>query len=221
MITEWNLKEKSSIVKILWETAGADKTLHEKEAKYLLAVQHSFNMSGGEILKSNIMSHQEAMENLSNMDSIKKMQAIEMIQNLITSDGSVHENRIKIMAEALLHIMKSTNELNSSSIKIIRDLHNNIQNHQFYKNYNVILDENNSGFSSINLINKDTRMSVNIFKFYASESDGNIKSIRIYGAELQNHYKNINNSKNIFGFKVTNIKMVTDEASSPFVDVYL
>jgi hypothetical protein len=89
-----------------------------------------------------------------------------------------------------------------------------------YSQYAILLNKNDiSGSASIEILNNGNY--VNKYYFYPDGVRGNIASIAIYGIALQNHYETINRSRNIFGFRVKSVLLITENTMSPFVDINL
>ena len=104
------------------------------------------------------------------------------------------------------------NTLNEQSLKLVMNIYNNMSNH--YPQYDILINKNDiSGSASIEVL------SVNKYYFYPDGVSGNIESIAIYGIALQSHYGTISRTLNIFGLKVKNVALVTQNTISPFVDV--
>lgn len=114
----------------------------------------------------------------------------------------------------------SSNSLNDRSVTMVKTVYNNMKGHPNYREYSVSIDLNDVQGSASITISKYGQ-NANKFYFYPNSNNGNIKSIAIYGASLNGHYNSINNSKLAFGLKVSEIEMVTQNTTTPFVDIYL
>lgn len=112
----------------------------------------------------------------------------------------------------------STFSLNNKSLTLINNILNNMRKH--YTNYSVFLDETGSSGSVSIEVYKDGNY-INSYFFYPTGQNTNIGSIALYGTQLLRHYETINKSKNIFGFRVRNIEMITQNTTSPFLDIYI
>ena len=107
---------------------------------------------------------------------------------------------------------------NSKSLELITNVYNNMSRH--YPQYRCCINkEDVSNSISIEILNGNNY--INKYYFYPDVISGNIESIAIYGIALQGHYETISKSKNIFGFKVSRISLVTQNTMSPFVDIYI
>ncbi len=114
----------------------------------------------------------------------------------------------------------SSAQLNEQSLTMVRTVFNNFRNHPSYSGYSISKNEHDiEGSASITItLNGEN---INRFYFYPALGSGKIASIAIYGVELNGHYQSINKSKLIFGLKVDEIEIVTQNTQSPFVDISL
>ena len=110
--------------------------------------------------------------------------------------------------------------LNEKSLALVTNVYNNMYSH--YQQYDISMNRNDvSGSASIDILKQGAY--VNKYYFYPDEDklNGDIGSISIYGTHLQSHYETISKSRNIFGFKVKSIDLITQGTMMPFVDIYL
>jgi hypothetical protein len=108
--------------------------------------------------------------------------------------------------------------LNDQAMRQIRNLYLNFMSHPNYARYSFqLIDDRHCARIEMSFNGSP----VSLYCFYASPFTGSIGSISIYGASLEGHYKAINSSKNCFGFRVAAVELVTQNTSSPFVDVTL
>jgi len=95
-----------------------------------------------------------------------------------------------------------------------------IQMYAEYNNkYDVSMNENDViGSCSISVINMNNSNTINKFMFFP-DYDGKLGSISIYGSGLNNHFEAIDQSRNCFGFKVSEVTLETTNTLDPFVDI--
>ncbi len=108
--------------------------------------------------------------------------------------------------------------LNPEGVKLARNIFNNFRTHPNYISYDFDFYEE-LGCAVIN-ITKNGNL-VNMYRFYPRPISADIGSIAIYGIALKSHYDTINSTKNIFGFRVSDIEIVSENTTSPFVDIML
>lgn len=113
--------------------------------------------------------------------------------------------------------MFTQQSLNQSAKELVKNIFNNLATHPNYIDYHCTYKEEPT--CAIINITKNGR-NVNMYRFYPDFS-GNLGSIAIYGIALEAHFKTINNSRNIFGFRVSDIELVTNNTIEPFVDITL
>lgn len=107
--------------------------------------------------------------------------------------------------------------LNSKSQSIVSTLYENMKRHPFYAKYDISMDSSNiMSTGCISIVISKNGLMINMFMF-CPKPNGNIHSIAIYGNDLRGHYNTISASKNIFGFKVSDISI--DEFG--YVDVII
>ncbi|PTN09300.1 hypothetical protein C8N47_105141 [Mangrovibacterium marinum] len=116
----------------------------------------------------------------------------------------------------------NTPRLNKRSIAIVKDLYDQLTAGNAYPNFKLSFNDlDDGGSSSISLLNPTTRRCVVKYMFFSLHQEGNIENIAIYGANLHEFHQTINRSKNIFGFKVLDISIETQNTNEPFVDIYI
>lgn len=111
-----------------------------------------------------------------------------------------------------------TLSLSSRSAQLIINVYNSMNTR--YPHYIFSLNkEDIAGSVSIEISNRDRIL--NKYYFYPSGINSNIGSITLYGDHLLKHYDTINNTKNIFGFRVKSIELVSQNTASSFLDIFL
>lgn len=112
--------------------------------------------------------------------------------------------------------------LNERSIFIVEDLFNQLVRTNSYPNFKLELKKrDDGGSSSITLFDPKSNIPKLKYMFFPQGIKTNIHSISIYGIQLKEMYDTINQTKNIFGFKVTDISFETQNSIEPFVDIYI
>lgn len=115
--------------------------------------------------------------------------------------------------------MFATFQLNQESLQLIENIYNNFKTHPVYSQYNIEKSDYDYTSGSIYITIQLYGNPVNRFSFYGGKR-GKIGSIAIYGANLDEHLRNIRSSMKIFGLDVNEVEY-DNQGLSPYVDVTL
>ena len=109
-------------------------------------------------------------------------------------------------------------ELDQRSIRLVDNIYNNFRTHPNYISYQF-KRYSELGCEVLEVL-KDGRH-VNMYRFYPKAYNGELGSIAIYGIQLEQHFRTIDSTKNIFGFKVDDVELVSNNTAESFVDITL
>lgn len=111
------------------------------------------------------------------------------------------------------------NYLDSNSKQLVMNVYRNFKNHPTYSCYDISMSSYNPTIGSIDIDIYKDGYPINRFMFCGNHR-GSLKSIAIFGIQLDNHLSSIKSSMRIFGLRVESVKF-DDEGLSPFVDIIL